>query len=84
MPVHFVYVVRCSDGSLYTGWTVDVPKRVAQHNAGTGAKYTRSRLPVTLVYVQPCPSKKAALHRERQIKALSRQEKLTLMRSGIP
>ncbi|MFO0702923.1 MAG: GIY-YIG nuclease family protein [Candidatus Andersenbacteria bacterium] len=78
MPAYFVYMVRCNDGSLYTGWTVDARTRVAQHNAGTGAKYTRSRRPVTLVYTQRCASKTSAQRRERAIKKLSRPDKLAL------
>jgi putative endonuclease len=71
--------VRCGDGSLYTGWTIDVAKRIAQHNASKGAKYTRSRLPVKLVYSLRCKSKKAALKREDEIKRLSRAEKTHLI-----
>ena len=79
MTRYFVYVVRCSDGSLYTGWTTDVAARVAQHNVKKGAKYTRSRLPVALVYREQLPSRQAALLREREIKKLSRQEKNSLL-----
>ncbi len=74
----FCYILKCSDGTLYTGWTVDVERRVAQHNAGKGARYTKTRLPVKLVYVEEQPDKSTALKRERAIKALSRKKKLEL------
>jgi len=64
---------------LYTGITDDVPRRLAVHNAGKGAKYTRSRLPVRSVYVEPCPDKGTALKREWRIKSMSRSEKLALI-----
>jgi putative endonuclease len=75
-----VYILRCEDGSLYTGASNDVAKRLAKHAAGKGAAYTRSRLPVTLVFQEPAPDKGAALRREAQIKRLSRQEKLLLLK----
>ena len=75
---YFVYLLRCRDGSLYCGSTNDVAARVAAHNAGRGAKYTRSRLPVTLVYYERTQEKSAALKREYAIKRLSRAEKLRL------
>ena len=74
-----VYMVRCSDGSLYTGWTNDIEKRVAAHNSGAGAKYTRSRRPVTLVYCEECETKEQAMSREWHIKRLERKEKLALI-----
>jgi putative endonuclease len=73
-----VYLVRCRDGTLYTGVTNDVAERIAAHNAGRGAKYTRSRLPVTLVYREPTKGRGPALRREHQIKRLSRAAKLML------
>ena len=76
---YIVYILRCGDGSLYTGITNDLEHRVAVHNSGKGAKYTRSRLPVTPVYWETVPDKPAALRRERAIKALSRAEKLKLI-----
>lgn len=77
---HFVYVVQCSDGTLYTGYTTDIEKRVATHNAEKGgAKYTNARKPVTLVYSEVCNSKPDALRREIEIKKLSRAEKLLLI-----
>ena len=77
--MYFVYMLRCRDGSLYTGSTVDVARRVAVHNSGKGAKYTRSRLPVELVWQEEQPDKSAALHREWQVKRLSKKEKLALI-----
>jgi len=70
-----VYLLRCSDGSLYTGITNDLPKRLKAHAAGKASRYTRSRLPVTLVYSEPHRSKSAALRREAAIKKLSRPQK---------
>jgi putative endonuclease len=75
----WVYLVRCRDGSLYCGWTVDVAKRVAAHNAGRGAAYTRSRKPVSLAWCEQCPDKSAALRREIAIKRLTRRKKLLLV-----
>ncbi len=77
--MYYVYILRCGDGSLYTGITTNVSRRAAVHNAGKGAKYTRSRLPVTVVYQEAQPDKSAALRREIEIKALSRAEKLRLI-----
>ena len=74
----FVYLLRCADGSFYGGWTTDPLRRAAAHNAGTGAKYTRARRPVTLVYLQRCESKGEALRREAALKALSHSEKQRL------
>lgn len=74
----FVYLVRCKDGSLYTGITKDVAARVARHNAGTGAKYTRSRLPVVLVYTKKMRSETAARKREATLKRLPKKEKEAL------
>lgn len=76
----FVYLVRCANGSLYTGICKDVEKRLAQHNAGTASRYTRSHLPVALVYQEAQSTRSLALKRELAIKALSRQEKETLIR----
>ncbi len=74
-----VYVVRCADGTLYTGITNDLDRRLEKHNAGTASRYTRSRLPVTLVYQESQPDKSAALKREFAIKALSRKAKEKLI-----
>ena len=72
-------MLRCRDGSLYTGITTDVEKRVAAHNSGKGAKYTRSRKPVELVYQEECTDHSAALKRELEIKALTKEEKEKLI-----
>lgn len=74
-----VYILRCGDGSLYTGITNDVPARLETHRSGKGAKYTRGRGPLELVYSEECPDKSAALKRELQIKSLSRLQKLELI-----
>jgi putative endonuclease len=79
MALWFVYVVRCRDGSLYTGISTDVDARVARHNAGAGARYTRARRPVALLYVERKRSRSTALRREAAIKSLSRGEKLLLI-----
>lgn len=78
--MNYVYILECADGTLYTGWTTDVQKRVQTHNAGKGAKYTRSRRPVKLVYTETFESKSDALRREYQIKQLSRAQKLLLLK----
>ena len=75
-----VYILRCGDGSLYTGVAVDVQARLAVHRRGKGAKYTRGRGPLELVYTDQCESKSAALKRELQIKALPREKKMKLFR----
>lgn len=74
-----VYILRCGDGSLYTGITNNIEQRIIDHNAGTGAKYTRSRLPVTLVYAEPAADRATASQREAAIKKLNRTEKLGLI-----
>ena len=78
--MNYVYLLRCSDDTLYCGWTTDLEKRVAAHNAGTGAKYTRSRRPVELVYYEAYESRSEALGREWRIKRMIREEKLALIR----
>ncbi len=77
-PWH-VYVVRCADATLYTGVATDLPARIAQHNAGRGAKYTKSRRPVTLVYEEAAADRGAALRREHEIKRLAPQAKRVLV-----
>lgn len=74
-----VYVVRCVDGSLYAGMAIDVPKRVAAHNAGRGAKYTRGRRPVRLVYARRCASRTEAAREEAALKRLRRRQKLAIV-----
>ena len=77
-----VYMLRCGDGSLYTGCTNDLPRRVEAHRSGKGAKYTRSRLPVTLAYWEAAADRSAALRREAAIKRLTRRQKLALVKKG--
>ena len=76
---HYVYIVECSDGSLYTGYTTDVDRRVSEHNAGEGAKYTRGRTPVELRHVETFEERSAALSREHAIKRLPRAAKTSLL-----
>lgn len=75
----FVYILKCSDGTYYTGWTNNLEKRLDTHNAGLGAKYTRARIPVELVYSEQCPNKSIALQKERAIKKMSRSQKILLI-----
>ena len=82
--VWYVYLLRCGDGSLYTGVTNDLSRRLAAHQAGRGAKYTRSRLPVELVYQEMLPDRSAALRREAAIKRLPRTGKLALLEAVRP
>ena len=82
--MYYVYLLRCADGTLYTGFTNDLARRLAAHNAGRGAKYTRSRLPVELVYWESFSNKSSALRREYAIKQLPRRQKLTLIQSSVP
>lgn len=77
----FVYMLRCKDGSLYTGWTNNLEHRLAMHNSGRGAKYTRGRGPLELVYSEELPDKEAAMRRECAIKKLRREQKLALLQS---
>lgn len=76
----FVYILKCNDGTLYTGCTNDITNRLVKHSNGKGAKYTKTRLPVSLVYTENLPDRSSALKREHQIKLLSRKEKLELIR----
>ena len=77
--MNYVYMLRCRDGSLYTGWTNDLEKRLKAHNSGSASKYTRTRLPAELVYFEEWESKEAAMSREWHIKRLSREEKQKLI-----
>lgn len=79
MRMNITYILRCSDGTLYTGWTSDIEKRLAAHNDGTGAKYTRGRRPVELVYYEEFATKQEAMRREVHIKKLSKAEKMALI-----
>ena len=78
MP-YFVYLLRCSDDSLYCGYTSDVKKRFAAHSSGRGSKYVRARRPAKLVYFEKLPSQRAAMRRELEIKGMGRKEKLALL-----
>lgn len=79
---YFVYILRCADGTLYTGYTIDLARRLDAHQKGKGARYTRCRLPVTLVYVEVLAQRGEALRREAAIKRLAREEKERLVRSA--
>ncbi len=76
----YVYIVRCADGTLYTGWTTDVGRRVGEHNAGRGARYTRQHGPVELVYSEAHPDRSSAMKREEEIKRRGRRYKERLLR----
>ena len=77
--MNYVYILKCADGTLYTGWTNDLEKRLKAHNDGTGSKYTRARLPVALVYFEEYEDKREAMSREWHIKRLTRTQKLKLI-----
>ncbi len=79
---YWLYILRCGDGSLYTGITDDVERRLAAHRSGKGAKYTRGRGPLEVVYREECADRSAALKREYAVKQLPREEKLKLIESG--
>ena len=80
----YVYMVSCSDGTWYTGWTTNPQRRVKTHNSGKGAKYTRSRLPVELIYTEQLPDRRSAMRREYEIKQMSRKEKENLVYKRFP
>jgi putative endonuclease len=82
----YCYLLECADGTYYTGWTTDPERRLKQHNKGIGSRYTRSRLPVKMVYLEPQPDRSTAMKRERAIKRLSRErkKKLTLTPGPSP
>jgi putative endonuclease len=75
----YCYILECADGTLYTGWTTDPQRRLRQHSAGYGSRYTRSRRPLRLVYLEKQPDRSTAMRRERAIKILSRHKKLALI-----
>lgn len=77
--MNYTYILRCRDGSLYTGWTNNLEKRLNCHNAGKGAKYTKARLPVELAYFETFQTKKEAMQREWKIKKMTRKEKIALI-----
>lgn len=81
---HYVYIIECADGSLYTGYTTDVARRIAEHDAGEGAKYTRGRTPVELRHTESFGSRSEALKREHEIKTLSRADKQRLVAADRP
>lgn len=81
---NYTYLLRCADGSLYCGWTPHLLERVRRHKEGKGAKYTRSRRPVELVYYEVFPTKREAMRREWVLKQMSRAQKLELIREGGP
>lgn len=81
--MNYTYMVRCRDNSLYTGWTNHLEKRIEMHNAGKGAKYTKSRLPVELVYYEEFETKEDAMRREYAIKKMKKKEKETLIRDRV-
>ncbi len=78
---NYAYILRCSDGTYYTGWTNDLDKRLASHNEGKGSKYTRTRLPVELVYFEAFATKQEAMRREARIKKMRRRDKEKLIQS---
>lgn len=82
--MYFVYILKCSDGTLYTGYAADLEERIKKHNCGLASKYTRTRLPVELVYSETISDKSSALRREIAIKRLSRLEKLNLINGAVP
>lgn len=79
MTFCYCYIVECADGTYYTGWAIDPEKRVAVHNKGRGARYTRTRLPVKLVYMEEQPDRSTAMKRERTIKMMTRIQKQNLI-----
>ena len=81
--MNYTYIVECADGSLYCGWTNDLEKRIKDHNAGKGAKYTKTRLPVKLVYFEEFDTKEEAMSREWHIKQLRREEKLKMIEGKV-
>ena len=81
--MNYTYILQCSDGSLYCGWTNDIDKRLAAHNAGKGAKYTRSRLPVKVVHLETFDTKEEAMKREWRIKQMTRAAKLKLIGGDV-
>lgn len=80
--MNYTYILKCADGTFYTGWTNDLDKRVVLHNEGKGAKYTKGRLPVKLMYYEEYKTKQEAMSREWHIKHMSRNEKIKLIKKG--
>ncbi len=81
--MHYIYIVECSDGSLYTGYTTDLERRMKEHNSNTGAKYTRGRTPVSLLYYEEFDNRSEATKRECEIKKLRKNKKLLLINGKI-
>lgn len=82
---HYAYMLRCADGTIYSGYTTDLERRTDAHNSGLGAKYTRSRLPVSLVYYEAFSTKQEAMKREAAFKKLTHAQKIALIqKSGLP
>ena len=81
--MNYTYILECKDGNLYTGWTNDMDKRLKAHNEGKGAKYTRGRRPVKLVYIEEFDTKEEAMKREYEIKHMTRREKEKLVGTGF-
>ena len=81
--MNYTYILRCKDNTLYTGWTNNLEKRIEAHNAGKGAKYTKARLPVELVYYEEFETKEAAMQREYAIKKLTRKQKNVLIGNRV-
>ena len=81
--MNYTYILKCKDDSLYTGWTNDLKKRITSHNAGKGAKYTKARRPVELVYYEEFQTREEAMKREYAIKQLSRKEKEALIMRAL-
>jgi putative endonuclease len=79
VPEYFCYILECADGTLYTGWTMDPERRLREHNAGYGARYTRSRRPLRIAYLEQLPDRAAAMQRERAIKSMPRRKKIALL-----
>jgi len=84
VPAFFCYIVECADGTFYTGWTTDPARRLRQHAAGHGARYTRAHRPMRLVFVEPQPDRASAMRRELALKAMSRSRKLALIAEAPP
>jgi putative endonuclease len=78
----YVYIVKCKDNTLYTGFTTDIERRITEHNNGVGSKYTKGRRPVKLVYLEEFDTKGEAMSREYEIKTFSREKKLSLIKTG--
>ena len=81
--MNYTYIVKCCDGSLYTGWTNNIEKRINDHNNGKGAKYTKSRRPVVLAYYEEFHTKEEAMRREWEIKQMTREQKMKMIREDI-